>query len=120
MASKTQTTNKVLFDTIRDLKKVSIKTGTSVFRAVADDLSASASQRAQVNLSRLERLTKDGEKVIVPGKVLGDGIFSKKITVIAFSASQSAIEKLEKAGSKFIEIKDYISKNPDSKVRIIK
>ena len=120
MAKKTLTTNKVLFDTIRDLKKVASKTGTSVFRAVADDLSGSASQRAQVNLDKLERLTKDGEKIIIPGKVLGDGVFNKKITVVAFNASDSAIEKLEKAGSKFIKIKDYIAKSPDTKIRIVK
>jgi large subunit ribosomal protein L18e len=118
MARKTLTTNKVLFDTIKDLKKLSNKTGVNVWKAVAEKLSAPASQRPQVNISRLEKYAKDGEKIIIPGKLLGDGQISKKLTVVAFSASQSAISKIEKAGGKFIEIKKYLSENPDSNIRI--
>lgn len=120
MAKKTLTTNKVLFDTINDLRKISNKTGNGVFKAVADILSGPASQKAQVNLGKLEKLTKDGDKVILPGKVLSDGVFSRKITIVGFNASQRAIEKLEKTGSKFIKIKDYIANKPDHKIRIIK
>ena len=117
--ANTKTTNKVLFDTIRDLRKVSAKSGTNVFRAVAKKLEAPASQRTQVNLSKLEKNTKDKDVVIVPGKVLGDGVLTKKITIVAFSASESAKAKIEKAGSKFMEIRDYIKGKPDSKIRII-
>lgn len=116
---QTKTTNKVLFDTIRDLKKLSEKTGVGTWKAVAAKLAGSASQRAQLNLSKLDKLAKAGETVIVPGKVLGDGNISKKVTVVALNASDSAIEKLEKAGSKFITIKDYIAKAPKDKPRIL-
>ena len=118
MAGKTKTTNKVLFDTIRDLKKLSAKTGTNVFRAVATKLEAPASQRTQINLSKLERKTKDKDVVSVPGKVLGDGVLTKKVTVVAFSASDSAKAKIEKAGSTFVEIREYIKGKPDPKIRI--
>ena len=116
---KTKTTNKVLFDTINDLKKLSTKTGVGTWRAVAIKLAKTASQRSQVNLSKIEKYAKAGETVIVPGKVLGDGNLSKKVTVIGFKASQSAISKIEKAGGKFIEIRDYISKAPKDKPRIL-
>ena len=119
MAKKTQTTNQVLFDTIRDLKKVSTKTGTKVFRAVAEKLSAPASQRAQVNLSKLERVTSDKDVVIIPGKLLGDGVITKKVTVIAFTASESAVAKLTAAGGKFVTIRDYVKGKPDTKIKII-
>lgn len=116
---KTKTTNKVLFDTIRDLKKLSNKTGENVWKAVAAKLAGSASQRSKVNLSKIEKHAMDGSSVIIGGKVLGDGILSKKVTIVAFSASDSAKEKISKAGGKFVEIRDYISKTPDNKVKII-
>lgn len=116
---KTKTTNQVLFDTIRDLKKLSNKTGVSVFKAVAEKLSAPASQRSEVNVSKLSKHAKDGETVIVPGKVLGTGTIDKKVTVVGFSASESAIKKIESAGGKFVEIKKYIVGKADPKIRIL-
>lgn len=117
---KTKTTNQVLFDTIRDLKKLSNKTGVNVYKAVAEKLSAPASQRSQTNLSKIEKFANDKETVIIAGKVLGEGILTKKVTIVAFSASESAIEKIEKAGSKFVTIKDYIAKNPSNKIKILR
>lgn len=117
--AKLKTTNIVLFNTIRDLNKLSSKTGVNVYKAVADKLSSTASQRSEVNLTKINKFAKEGEKIVVPGKVLGNGILSKKVTIIGFKASEGAIKKIEVAGSKFIEIKDYISNKPDSKIRIL-
>ena len=116
--ANTKTLNKVLFDTIRDLRKLSNSTGENLYKAVADKLSSSASQRAQVNLLQLEKVAKDKETVIIPGKLLGDGQITKNVTVIAFKASESAIKKLTAAGGKFIEIREFIKK-PTTKPRII-
>lgn len=113
-----KTTNKVLFDTIRDLKKASTKTGSAVFRAVAEKLSVPASQRPQVNISKIDKNAAEGETIIVPGKILGDGTISKKVTVIGFKASEGAIEKIEKAGGKFVEIREFLKK-PSNKVKIL-
>ena len=116
---KTRATNKELFDVISNLKKFSNKSGVGTWRAVAAKLAGSASQRSQVNLSKIDRHAKGGESVVVCGKVLGDGNLNKKVTVIGFNASSSALEKIEKSGSKFVRISDYISKNPKDKPRII-
>jgi len=117
---KTKTTNQVLFDTIRDLKKLSVTSGVGTWKAVAKVLAGSASQRAQTNLSKISKYTKGGEVVIVPGKVLGEGLLSKKVTVVAFNASESAVKKIEAAGGKFVTIREYISKNPKDKPVILK
>lgn len=117
--NKTKTTNKVLFDVIRDLKKASKESGVGVFKAVAAKLAGSASQRSEVNLRKIEKFAKDGEKIIVPGKVLGEGMISKKVTVVAVKASESAKEKIEKAGGKFVEIRDYLAGKVDPKIRIL-
>ncbi len=116
---KTQTTNQVLFDTIRELKKLSNSTGANVYRAVAAKLSSTASQRPEVNLDRIEKYSQDKEVVIVPGKVLGNGTLTKKVTIVGFKASETAIAKIEKAGATFVEIKDYISKKHDAKMKIL-
>ena len=116
---KLQTTNQVLFDTIRDLKKLSAKSGVGVYKAVAAKLAAPASQRSEVNLDQIEKYAADKEVVIIPGKVLGNGTLSKKLTIVGFKASESAIAKIEKAGSKFVEIREYISKKHESKMKIL-
>ena len=116
---KTQTTNKVLFDTIRDLKKLSVKGNKKVFRAVAEKLSAPASQRVEVNLSKLERHVKEGERVIVPGKVLGSGTLTKKVGVIAFSFSETAKTKIVAAGGSAQELNEFMASKPSGSPRII-
>ena len=113
-----KTTNQVLFDTIRDLKKKSNETGLAVYKAVAAKLASPASQRARVNLSRLEKYANAGETIIVGGKVLGDGTLTKKITIVGFGISESALVKLKASGSKFVSIQEYLSKKQDAKLRI--
>lgn len=120
MAKKVKTTNKVLFDTIRDLRKFSNKTGVNVWEAVADKLSSSASQRAETNLLKIDKLTKENDTVIVAGKVLGLGNLSKKVTIVGFSASESAICKIQKVKGEFVQIRDYLKNNPNNKIKIIK
>ncbi len=116
---ETKTTNKVLFDTIRDLKKLSNTSGEKVWKAVAAKLAGPASQRCEVNLSKIERHSSDKETVIIAGKVLASGTLTKKVTIVAFGASESAKTKIKEAGATFIEIKDYISKKPSAKVKIL-
>jgi large subunit ribosomal protein L18e len=60
-----------------------------------------------VNLSKISRYSKDGDNVIVPGKVLGAGELSHKITLAAVSASQEARKK-----AKIISIEEVAKKNP--------
>jgi ribosomal protein L18E len=59
-------------------------------------------KQMSINLEALDTICKDNDKVIVPGKILGFGEFNKKIKVIAFSASESAIKKMHDAKSEFL------------------
>ena len=117
---KSKTTNKYLFNTIRNLVKYSNKTNTKVYRAVANRLSSSASHRASVNVSKLEKLKFNEKNVIIPGKVLGDGIFTKSnLNIVAFNFSNSAKEKISNAKSKYFLIDDFLKTNPTNKIKII-
>ena len=76
---------------------------------LAKKLSAPKSKYKNVNLSDLDKLEKD--KVLVIGKVLGQGEISKKIKISALGFSEQASEKLKKTGCEVRSIRDEIKKN---------
>ncbi len=115
----TQSTNLHLRRIIASLKKLSKDKKVNIWNAIAKDLSKPARIRRKVNLSKIEAYVKTGETIIVPGKVLGTGNLSKKVTVASWNFSESAIKKINKLG-KTMTIEELMNKNPKgSKVRII-
>ncbi len=105
---------------IKLLKKVARENKANIWRYVAELLQKPRRLRPQVNISKINRYTKDGDTIIIPGKVLGAGNLDHKVTVAAYSYSESAKEKIEKAGGKVISIQDLIHENPKgSNVKII-
>lgn len=84
----------------------------SAWHKVAQRLSASTRDYVSVNLSQLDSITKNGETVVVLGKVLGSGNITKKIRVCALGFSSSAIEKMKKTKSESVSVMDEIKINP--------
>ena len=82
---------------------------------VAGILSSPKINRINMNLNTIDTKAKDGETVVVPGKVLSQGEISKKIKIIAFSFSEKAKEKILKAKGEISTISEEIKKNPDAK-----
>jgi large subunit ribosomal protein L18e len=77
-------------------------------------------QKVEVNLNKLSKFTDNGDIVVVPGKVLGTGTIDHKITLCAFSLSESAAKKMVDAGCKILSIKEFTEKFPEgSKVKIV-
>ncbi len=76
---------------------------------LAKKLSGSTRRQKRVNLSDLDKIKH--EKVLIVGKVLGEGDIKKKIKIAALSFSEQAKEKLSKAGCKIFTIKQAIEKN---------
>jgi len=68
------------------------------------ELTASRSHRAEVNVGKIGQLTKKGDTIVVPGKVLGSGSIAHAVTVAAEKFSGSARKKIESAGGKAIPI----------------
>ena len=66
----------------------------------------SRSRRAEVNVGKIGKLTKKGETIAVPGKVLGTGSIGHAVTVAALSFSESAKRKIEGAGGKTIPLNE--------------
>lgn len=112
---KLKSTNPELISLIRDLKKQSQESQTDLWRDLADRLTSSKRNRVAVNVSRLNRFTKEGETVVVPGKVLGAGKPDHSLTVAAFSFSDVAKSKIQNSKGSFLSIRDLIKKNPAGK-----
>lgn len=115
-----RTTNPNLRSLIRLLRKAANQYKAGVWRAIAEYLSRTRSRRIAVNISRINRYTKEGDVVVVPGKVLGAGILDHPVTVAAFAFSRQAREKILMAKGKCISIQELIQMNPTgSNVKII-
>lgn len=105
---------------IRELKKSAREEKAEVWKALAKELSRPRRSRREVNIWRINQNTKDGEIIVVPGKVLGDGRLDHRIKIAAFKFSDNAIDKIEKSGGKYMSISDLVKENPKgSNIRII-
>ncbi len=105
---------------IMELKKTSIEKDVKLWKRIAKELEGPTSKRRVVNLSRINKYSKNNDTVIVPGKVLSMGDLNKKVTIAAYNFSKSALQKINSSGSKAISINELVKQNPKgSKVRII-
>ena len=106
---------------INDLKAAERDTGAAIWRDIAERLEKPRRNWAETNLSKLDRYAKDGDVIIVPGKVLAAGSIEKKITVAAYAFSAAAAKGIEAAGGKVLTIKDLMAENPKgSNVKIMR
>ncbi|UCE80892.1 MAG: 50S ribosomal protein L18e [Methanobacteriota archaeon] len=113
-------TNPNLLDLIKRLKDAGRIHEAPVWRDIALRLEGPASNWAEVNVGRLDRYANDDEVIVIPGKLLGAGEISKKVTVAAFNASGKARMKVTGAGGMNLSIEELIEKNPKgSRVRIM-
>ncbi|MEM3695090.1 MAG: 50S ribosomal protein L18e [Candidatus Bathyarchaeia archaeon] len=117
---KVRTTNPELIKLIRFLKKQSKENDAAIWRKIAEILAKPRRKRVAVNLSRINRYTQKSDVVVVPGKVLGNGVINHPITVAAFDFSKKAKEKILAAKGKCLSIIDLVKKNPKgSNVKVI-
>jgi large subunit ribosomal protein L18e len=109
-------TNKNLAELIRKVKEYAGRENSGFWRRIAKELEKSTRRQRKVNVSKINKVTKAGETVIVPGNVLGNGRLDHEVTVVAFRFSESASEKVKNKMS----ILELLEKNPKAKdVRIL-
>jgi large subunit ribosomal protein L18e len=108
---KLRKTNPNLISLIDLLQKEGYKDNAFLWVDISKRLSRPTRHKAEVNISKINRYTKDGETVIVPGKVLGAGVLDHSITVSAFAFSQSAREKISAEG-RALTIEELLRENP--------
>ena len=112
--------NDQLTTLITQLKRLASEKQRPLWKRVAADLERPTRQRRVVNLWLIEQHAKEGETIIVPGKVLGDGQLTKKVTVAAAGYSEEARRKLAANGSTPLSIEELLTKRPDgTNIRIL-
>jgi len=102
-----QKTNLQLKNLILKLKK----SDSDFWLKVARFLARPKRKAIEVNLDKIEKNCEDGEIALIPGKVLGKGVLTKKITIACFKASKQAKEKIALSKSKLTSIDELYEKN---------
>ena len=108
-------TNQLVIRMKSDLKKASTKNNAPIWAKLAEYASKPSIARRDINLNRINQLTKENDTVVFPGKVLGTGNISHKITLCSFSISNSAANKILEKGGKLINYLELIKQNPTGK-----
>jgi large subunit ribosomal protein L18e len=114
-------TNPRLTSLISLLKNKSRENEAKIWREIASRLETPNRNYAEVNLSKINRYVKNGETIIVPGKVLGSGVLEQSVKIAALNFSASATSKNKDAKGQCMTIEQLISDNPKgSGVRILR
>ena len=113
-------TNPQINQLIQILKEKAHQEQSPLWKDLARKLQKSTRNRAEVNISTINRHSSPDETILVPGKVLGSGALNHKVQVAAIDFSQQAAEKIIDAGGECLDITLLLEKNPQgSGVRII-
>lgn len=108
-------TNPELVETIISAKK------NKAWLEVAGLISTPRKRHSSINLEDIEKVAKEGETLVIPGKVLSQGDLNKKVKIVALNFSEKAKEKLLKSGIKSDSILNEIKSNPEAKgIKILK
>lgn len=103
-------TNQENAELIRDL----IKQKNKLWLDVAKYISRPKRKSVSVNIEKINKLSKDSELVVVPGKVLGKGNLDHHIVIAALKFSSDAKKKLSEKGS-LMSIQQLLKKYDDFK-----
>lgn len=82
------------------------------WKPIAQILSGSTRNYAALNLGMIDKHTKLGDTVVIPGKVLASGALTKKVRICSLSISASALEQLKKTKTEYVSIAEEIAQNP--------
>ncbi len=113
-------TNQVVIQMAKELQLASKKNKAPIWSKLAEMALKPSRARRVLNLGQIDKFVSDNDIVIVPGKVLGTGNVSHKITLCSFSISTSGAKKVIQSGGKILNFAQLIKNNPTGKgVKII-
>ncbi len=113
-------TNQIVIQMVKTLRGASKKNNAPIWERLADLALKPTRAKRTINLGQLNRFVSDNDIVIVPGKVLGTGSLSHKITLCSFSISTTGAKKITESGGKVLDISQIIKNHPTGKgVKII-
>ena len=115
---RTGPTNPLTKALIAELKTKAREDKNPFMQDIAERLSKPSRARPAVNLSKISRITKKDESVLVPGKVLSAGKLEHPVAIAALEFSKAAEEKIIKAGGKTLTIEQFITENKSARILV--
>lgn len=113
-------TNQVVVHMAKELEAASKKNKAPIWSVLAEMALKPSRARRVLNLGQIDKSVADNDIVVVPGKVLGTGSISHKITLCSFSISTTGAKKVTQSGGKIVGFAQLIKDNPTGKgVKII-
>lgn len=113
-------TNQIVIQMVKTLRGASKKNNAPIWERLADLALKPTRAKRTINLGQLDKFVSDNDVIIVPGKVLGTGNLSHKITLCSFSISTTGAKKITQSGGKISDISQIIKDHPTGKgVKII-
>jgi large subunit ribosomal protein L18e len=91
-----------------DLRKQSRTSKQAIWKTASEEILASRKNRPEVNVGLIARNSKEGSRILVPGKVLGSGKIGHKVTVGAYSFSRDARAKIKSAGGVCLSLREFV------------
>lgn len=112
--------NYTILETANLLKTASKNNKAQIWSRLAELVVKPSRARRTVNVGQIDKFVNDDDVIVVPGKVLGTGNLSHKITLCSFSISNSGAKKVLQSGGKILNFTELIKNHPSGKgVRII-
>ena len=111
---------KLELKTVSSLKHASKINNAPIWSKLAKISQKSSSAKKIVNIKKINEHSEENNVIVVPGKVLGMGNISHKITLCSFSISNAAAKKIIESGGQIIKFNELIDKHPSgNNVKII-
>lgn len=122
MISKTKINRKLERKTNPELiENIFLAKKNNSWKEIAHLISYPRRKQISKNLDEIEKISKEGDTIVVPGKVLGNGDVSKKIRIVALGFSGQAREKLKRKKCELVSIKEEIKVNPKAQgIKVLK
>ncbi|NCN64893.1 MAG: 50S ribosomal protein L18e [Candidatus Altiarchaeum hamiconexum] len=120
MARTFKNPNPLRIKLIEDLKNFNADKDYGIWNAVIRELSKSKRNARTVNLWKINKYTNEGDVIVVPGKVLGQGDIDHKVTIAAFEFSEGIKQKATNNNVRLMSIYELFNENPKgTNVKII-
>ena len=112
-------TNQLVIQMVKELKVASKKNNAPIWSRLAELALKPSSARRTINIGQIDKFVKDNDVIVVPGKVLGTGNISHKITLCSFSMSTTGAKKVLQSGGKILSFSELIKSHPTGKGVVI-
>ena len=99
------------------LNKTSKDKKKDIYARVAEILNTPKRRSVKVNLAKIQsqKVVVDGGIIVIPGKILGTGVLTKKVIIYAYNVSESAKTKFKSIKT----LKEFCKDTIDYKKTII-